>query len=489
MYERSVTIKTNIVVLGEYCDETLMLEDYFDDKNYSYYKFDFIASLKKIPKFRIDIIILLSSYLIDNQTINDIITLKKEYMSEILIILKNKDERVINILFDNGFDNYIIFPLIKGEIKKVVLRLTKFKERAAIIDQLLDIMNYSVVITDRDKRIVYVNNEFCRETGYSKYELIGNEASCLKSDEQNYMFYDNLIETLKAELVWKGMFHNIRKNNVLYWDNASIYPIKIHGEVKYYVKIGNNITDKEKVVNDSKKRNSIARKIQNKLLSNNLLDNSISIKGVYYPLKNISGNVYKWFKYSDEKYVVFLGDVVGNEVGRALLTTAIIETFLSIINENNDLKNVMKILNNRVIDILSGDSELEESCLTAVYLIIDTNLKTIEYYNCGHLPIYLIKNNKVEKLISVNKKIGLFKDIDFKSDIINYESDSEILLYTDGIIEISTEFTDPVELLENTLKLYSNSNYNLLDLIESEILEHYFNKIKDDISLISIKLF
>jgi sigma-B regulation protein RsbU (phosphoserine phosphatase) len=305
------------------------------------------------------------------------------------------------------------------------------------------------------------------------------------------MFYDNLIETLEAELVWKGMFHNKRKGNTLYWDEASIYPIKIHGEIKYYVKIGNNITDKEKIVNDTKKRNIIAREIQNKLLSKNLFDKNISIEGAYYPLKNVSGDVYKWFKYSDEKYVVFLGNVIGNAVGRALLTTAILGIFASIINENNDLKNVMNILNNRVMDILSDDSELNESSFTAVCLIINTNLKTVECYNCGYLPIYLIEDNKVEKLVSINKKIGVIKNIDFKSNVINYKSGSEILLYTDGIIEIPTEFTDPVKLLENTLEMYSSSNShsNLLDVIRSEILEHYFNKINDDISLISIKLF
>jgi hypothetical protein len=46
-----VTIKTNIVVLGEYCNETLMMEDYFDNKNYSYYKFDCIDNLKKHLNF------------------------------------------------------------------------------------------------------------------------------------------------------------------------------------------------------------------------------------------------------------------------------------------------------------------------------------------------------------------------------------------------------------------------------------------------------
>jgi serine phosphatase RsbU (regulator of sigma subunit) len=91
----------------------------------------------------------------------------------------------------------------------------------------------------------------------------------------------------------------------------------------------------------------------------------------------------------------------------------------------------------------------------------------------GVSAMYLMKDKKVEKLSSINQKKVVIKNFDFKSNIINYESGSEIFLYTDGIVEIPKEFVDPVKLLENTLELYSNGDFNLLDAIESEILVRF----------------
>jgi sigma-B regulation protein RsbU (phosphoserine phosphatase) len=483
-----VIIINTIVVIGEYTKDTLILEDCFNVNNYSYYNFNSIDEMKKVPKFQIDIIFLLANDLLNNEILDNSLLLQNECECEIIVIIKEKNLNLINLLFENRITNFITFPLIKSEIREKIFRITEVNKKEEIITQFINKMNYLILITDIDEEIIYVNDEYVKETGYTKEELIGAKPSILKSGKHNYMYYDNLIQTLESGLIWKGTFNNKKKDGTLYLEDVAIYPIKIHGKIKYYAKIGANITDKEKIIEERKKETLIAIKTQKKLLSSDYKDEFISIKGGYYPLNDISGDIYKWYKYSDGKYIVFLGDVLEKGIGGALLTTAIITILDSIIAENTKLENIMEVLNNKIINTFSNEQKISGYSFTAIYLVIDTELKTIEYINCGHPNFYLINNKKIETLISSNSPIGVFENIEFKSKIINYSSNTQLLLYTNGITEISMDFANSVDVLETELSKYCNDNDNLLEILEVEILEHYFNKINDDISLISIKL-
>ncbi len=76
----------------------------------------------------------------------------------------------------------------------------------------------SVVITDTEGVIEYVNPHFCMVTGYRSTEVIGQKPSLLKSGHQTAELYADLWKTIKAGREWRGEFRNKRKNGSLYWD-------------------------------------------------------------------------------------------------------------------------------------------------------------------------------------------------------------------------------------------------------------------------------
>ena len=482
-------MKNNIAVIGKYNDETIIIDEMFDNNLFNYYHFETIEDYNKVKSLHIDVIILLANELETEKAIEEVIYLKETYSKELIVILKNKD--IVSKLLSENITNYICYPIIDTELIIMVNRIIKVKENMEMINQFINNNNYLISVTDSEEKYLYVNKSFCVETGYSKNELIGKTPKLLESGEHSFMFYDNLIETLEVGMIWKGLFHNKRKNNTLYFQDTSIYPVIINDRNKYYISISRNIT-KEKIILDERKREiEIASKIQLKLLSDDFHDENISIKAKYYPYSDVSGDLYKWHKISKDKYVVLLADVVGHGVGSALITTVIVGIFKSQLEKENGEKNILKEINNGLISVFQGNELLSNYYCTAVYLIIDIKEKTIEYFNCGHPQIYLIDNNDVNSLISSNLPIGLFDNVEFKSKIINYTKDSEILLYTDGIIEIPIEYAKMVNVLESELMNYKNNkntDKKLLCHIENEILEHYFNKINDDITLISIKL-
>ncbi len=101
----------------------------------------------------------------------------------------------------------------------------------------------SVVITDRDARITYVNPAFGRATGYGRDEVIGQNPSLLKSGVQPHSFYKAMWDALMRGMPWVGNLVNRRKDGSLFTEEAVISPIRdASGEVTSYVAVKRDLT-------------------------------------------------------------------------------------------------------------------------------------------------------------------------------------------------------------------------------------------------------
>jgi len=101
----------------------------------------------------------------------------------------------------------------------------------------------SVVITNLQGIVEYVNPKFTQLTGYSSEEAIGKNPRILKSNEHTDEFYKELWQTIKSGKEWKGTFHNKKKNGELFWELALISPIvNDKGIITNYISIKEDVT-------------------------------------------------------------------------------------------------------------------------------------------------------------------------------------------------------------------------------------------------------
>ena len=102
----------------------------------------------------------------------------------------------------------------------------------------------SVVITDLDGNIEYVNSQFTRITGYTADEVLGQNAGILDSGQTPRAVQEELWDTIRRGKSWEGEFINRRKNGEVFVERAKVSPIRqSDGRVTQYLGIKEDITE------------------------------------------------------------------------------------------------------------------------------------------------------------------------------------------------------------------------------------------------------
>ncbi|MDO8787120.1 MAG: PAS domain S-box protein [Sulfuritalea sp.] len=104
----------------------------------------------------------------------------------------------------------------------------------------------SILITNREGLIEYVNPRFSRVTGFSAKEVLGRNPRFLQSGETPAATYQELWQTILAGKEWQGVLGNRRKNGELFWEDVSISPIiDDMNQVTHFLAVKEDVTERK----------------------------------------------------------------------------------------------------------------------------------------------------------------------------------------------------------------------------------------------------
>jgi len=148
--------------------------------------------------------------------------------------------------------------LVVASVRDISERM-KEQEELKKLSRAVEQSPASVIITDPGGIIEYVNPKFSEVTGYSSEEAIGQNPRILKSEYTPPEIYEELWRTISEGDEWHGEFQNKRKNGELFWENASITPIKSDkGGVTHFLAIKEDITERKHMELELKKAKEAA---------------------------------------------------------------------------------------------------------------------------------------------------------------------------------------------------------------------------------------
>ncbi|MBF0421480.1 MAG: PAS domain S-box protein [Magnetococcales bacterium] len=171
----------------------------------------------------------------------------------------------VPVLMDDRLLGVVNLYLLEGhvrEVEEIRFLETVAQTLAGMIDhklnerkllylyQAMEQSPVSVLITDLNGTMEYVNPTCCRVTGYEADELLGKNPNIIQSGQMPDAIYRSLWSTILAGNVWHGELHNRRKNGELFWEDVSISPIRDdNGQTQYFLAVKEDVTQRKQLEN------------------------------------------------------------------------------------------------------------------------------------------------------------------------------------------------------------------------------------------------
>lgn len=133
------------------------------------------------------------------------------------------------------------------QIAEDVAQLRETGHSLRKMSQAIESSPATVVITDPQGIIEYINPKFSEVTGYTPQETIGKTPGILKSGLTSSAIYRNLWATIRAGREWRGELLNRKKNGELFWEDTRISSLRDeHGRITHFIAVKEDITARKK---------------------------------------------------------------------------------------------------------------------------------------------------------------------------------------------------------------------------------------------------
>ncbi|MEH7883878.1 fused response regulator/phosphatase [Bacillus sp. JJ1609] len=187
----------------------------------------------------------------------------------------------------------------------------------------------------------------------------------------------------------------------------------------------------EKIVNELE----LSMQVQTSLLSEPVYKDNLLIKASYLPAFKLAGDLYYWHKIDEDRYAAIQLDMMGHGISSSLVCMFISSVLRDAIRSNPDPEYVIGELN-RWMNSLNQHNQKIPYYFTAIYIMLDTSQRKIEYINAGHPTGHaLIDGSHVVELKSNTCAVGFFPDIQTDKKTVSYSDSLQLLICTDGVHE------------------------------------------------------
>lgn len=233
------------------------IETILKPRNYNLtfkYKVKDVLDTLKAKKF--DLLIIDLELLGENsfELLNKIKNMYKEL--PIMLLTSVKKSSTNRDAYKNGVSEILSKPLLVEEfVLKVDLWLDYNRKIHQIRSQQQLLNEYKLIVdkasivskTDVDGKIIYVNETFCKISGYTEKELLGQPHNIVRHVDMPAEVFDEVWSTIKEKKqIWHGQIKNLRKDGTPYYVDSYVMPIlDVKGEIIEYIALRNYISEKE----------------------------------------------------------------------------------------------------------------------------------------------------------------------------------------------------------------------------------------------------
>jgi PAS domain S-box-containing protein len=209
----------------------------------------------KIPEDSIENIIVVELNDKFRLAIKEILEIIEEHRNSVRIVIESETETIYQYSRNPVFHKNIIkFPFNEREFSMITdlaierQSLYLLQKKSQLFSEAVNQSANSIVITNPEGVIEFVNPAFEEITGYSFNEVLGQHTRILKSGKHKPDVYEKMWKIINMGVKWEGELLNRKKNGDLFWEEVTISPIiRDNGSIRNFLAIKNDITERKKV--------------------------------------------------------------------------------------------------------------------------------------------------------------------------------------------------------------------------------------------------
>jgi len=402
-----------------------------------------------------------------------------------------------------GINGYILKPIDINQLTNLLSRVInnyknaqEAKENLHLLEEYKEAANQSSIVSKTDQKgiITYINDEFCKISGYSREELIGKNHNIVRHPDNPKSIFENMWHTIKdKKKIWKGVVRNRAKNGKSYYVDSLVMPIiDLQGNILEYISLRHDITE---IMHPSKQLLNAIKNftkpilIYMKLEKYDMLEDFYDNDTVQAIEDHVTLHLYKRFSELFEFEKIYQ---LGNGEFALLIDY---EKYYNDIDLIKKIKNMQKTIKEDSISFKNIEYDI-----SVIISLVYEKEKILESAKLGIKKIlqtkkdFLIANN----LATIEQQKAK-KNMQMIATIKNAINSSKIISYFQPIIDNKTQevvkYESLVRLIDENNKILSpfvfldvakKGNYYLK--ITNIVLEHSFKILQNCKSDISINL-
>ena len=229
----------------------------------------------------------------------------------------------------------------------------------------------------------------------------------------------------------------------------------------------------------------MARKLQKYLFPDPVvMTGMVNIHTWSLPLSDIGGDLYDYVVFRDNRVIFFVADVSGHSISAALYTAIVKMVFRNALQKTEMPGEIMEIMNQE----LSRNIPVE-SFVTAFCGLFDPNTGVLQYANAGHPKPFFLDRNGFIPLDGNDSFLGPIQDAEYSTHSTQLTDSACILVYTDGVIDITNEEDSPVgfEMINKIFNVSGASPVEKFKILQKHITGGEV-MINDDCTLMLVEL-
>ncbi len=302
--------------------------------------------------------------------------------------------------------------------------------------------------SDINGNIIYVNDNFCKITGYSREEMLGKNHNMFRHPDNDDAIYKVMWDTIQAGKIWHDRILNLNKDGSDFIAESTIIPLMDeNGTIKEYMAIRNDITDMVKL------KREIFAKEQEKIKQEKVKEAQKSFLVVFtHELKTPLNAIINFSKYIKKQMIS----------PKELDKEKLVKLLDSILRNSQDmLENITQIL--EVSKLTSGKLHYAYSTFNAMDSVVDV----LQKYDS------LIKDKKINLIFDMDEEVMINSDIlrvkqilsNIISNAIKY-GNNEIIITVSNTDDATISIEDNgsgIKDKEAIFNLYSQEDDDLLE--------------------------